>query len=422
MPERALLDDCVHCGFCLPACPTYRSWAQEMDSPRGRIDLMRGLADGSIALDASVVKHFDRCLGCMGCVPACPSGVKYDVLIEDTRAAIESKYQRPLLDRLHRAMVFALFPHPKRLKAVLPLLLLYARSGLQSLVRKGGLARVFPARLAQLEALLPSVEDRHIHADLPEVVPAAGPRRARVGLVAGCVQRVFFPEVNEATLRALSAEGCEVVIPKTQGCCGALSVHAGRAAESRRMARDLMTAFAPDLDAILVNAAGCGSHLKDYGRLFADDPALAKPAAAFAAKVKDVTEYLVSLGPVAKRHPLATRVAYHDACHLAHAQGIREAPRRLLAAIPELKLLEIPDGDQCCGSAGVYNLMQPESANEIGARKLENVLSTKPDLLASANPGCTLQIRKLAAERGLTISAAHPMEILAASLDGRPLS
>jgi glycolate oxidase iron-sulfur subunit len=422
MSGRALLDDCVHCGFCLPACPTYRSWAQEMDSPRGRIDLMRGLAEGSIALDASVVKHFDRCLGCMGCVPACPSGVKYDVLIEETRARIESGYRRPLLDRLHRAMVFALFPHPRRLKATLPFLLAYAKSGLQSLVRKGGLARLLPARLAQLEALLPDVERRHLRATLPELVPAAGPRRARVGLLAGCVQRVFFPEVNEATVRVLAAEGCEVVIPRAQGCCGALSVHAGREKESKRMARKLMKAFPPGLDAILVNAAGCGSHLKDYGRLFAGEPGLAKPAAAFAAKVKDVTEFLASLGPAAKRSPLEVRVAYHDACHLAHAQGIREAPRRLLASIPGLTLLEIPDGDQCCGSAGVYNLMEPASANEIGARKVENVLSTKPDLLASANPGCTLQIRKILAERGLSIAAAHPMEILAASIEGRPIS
>jgi len=419
---RSLLDDCVHCGFCLPACPTYRSWAEEMDSPRGRIDLMRGLAEGSIALDETVVRHFDRCLGCMACVTACPSGVRYDVLIEETRAKVETGFRRPLLDRLHRTLVFSTFPHPRRLKVLVALLLVYVKSGLQSLVRKGGIAGVLPARLAQLEALLPEVSGRLLSAKLPELVPAKGPRRFRVGLVAGCVQRVFFPGVNEATLSVLSAEGCEVVIPRAQGCCGALSVHAGRAAESRRMARKLMRSFPPDLDAVLVNAAGCGSHLKDYGRLFASDARLAKPAAAFAAKVKDVNEFLAGIAPVAARHPLPMRVAYHDACHLAHAQGIREAPRRLLGGIPELTLLEIPDGDQCCGSAGVYNLMEPESANEIGARKVENVLSTKPDLLASANPGCTLQIRKVLAERGHTLAAAHPMEILAASIEGRAMS
>jgi glycolate oxidase iron-sulfur subunit len=419
---RSLLDDCVHCGFCLPACPTYQSWAEEMDSPRGRIDLMRGLASGAVTLTPEVVRHFDRCLGCMGCVPACPSGVKYDVLIEETRAHIEEGYRRPFFDRLHRAMIFALFPHPRRLRALVALLLVYVRSGLQGALRKSGLFAILPARLAQLDALLPDARKRLLSASLPRVVPPSGERRFSVGLVAGCVQRVFFPEVNEATCRALAAEGCEVVIPTSQGCCGALSVHAGRAKEARSMARALVEAFSVgELDAVLVNAAGCGSHLKDYGRLLADDPSLAQRAAAFAAKVNDVTEFLDSIPPVAARHPMGLRVAYHDACHLAHAQRIREAPRRLLSAIPGLTLLEIPDGDQCCGSAGVYNLIQPQSADEIGRRKAENVLSTEPDLLASANPGCTLQIAKLLRERGVALRAAHPVEILAASMEGRQI-
>ena len=356
-------------------------------------------------------------------MPACPSGVKYDVLIEETRARIEERYRRGPLDRLHRGLVFTLFPYPRRLEALAAILVIYTKSGLQKLLRRSGLLRLIPARFAQLEALLPDVSSRHVAAAVPAVTLAAGARRFRVGLLTGCVQRVFFPEVNKATLRVLSAEGCEVVAPSEQGCCGALSIHAGRAAESKRMARDLIRAFDSEkdierLDAILVNAAGCGSHLKDCGRLFANDPELAGRAAAFSAKVRDVTEFLASIPPVAQRHPVQARVAYHDACHMAHAQRIKEAPRKLLASIPGLTLLEIPDGEQCCGSAGIYNLIQPESADEIGARKVENVLAAQPDLLASANPGCTLQIQKLLRERRITLRAAHPIEILAASIDG----
>jgi glycolate oxidase iron-sulfur subunit len=416
--RRSLLDDCVHCGFCLPACPTYVSWGEEMDSPRGRIDLMRGLAEGKIAWSDTVAAHFDRCLGCMGCMPACPSGVKYDVLIERTRAELERRLERPRAEQFHREMIFALFPHPGRLRAVAALLWLYAESGLRGLVRRSGL---LPRRLAQIEALLPQVSLHHVGARLPERVPAKGVRRARVALLAGCVQRVFFPGVNEATLRVLSAEGCEVLVPRGQGCCGALSIHAGREQEALAFARDTIARFEGPVDAILVNAAGCGSNMKDYGRLFADDPAWAARAAAFSAKVRDINEFLAALPPIAPRHPLRARVAYHDACHLAHAQGIRGAPRALLSGIPGLDLVEIPEGDQCCGSAGIYNLVEPESSEEIGARKVDNVLSVRPDFLASANPGCTLQIQKLLRKRGQTLSAAHPIEILDASIAGRQL-
>jgi glycolate oxidase iron-sulfur subunit len=243
-----------------------------------------------------------------------------------------------------------------------------------------------------------------------------------VGLVAGCVQRVFFPGVNAATLRTLAAEGCEVIVPPAQGCCGALSMHAGRDREGREFARNLIAAFEGEtLDAIIVNAAGCGSNLKDYGRLLGDEPEWAERAAAFAGKVRDVSEFLAALPPVAPRHPIPLRVAYHDACHLAHAQGIRAEPRSLLRGIPGLELLEVPEGESCCGSAGIYNLVEPASADEIGARKAEQVLSTKPDLLASANPGCTLQIGKMLQARGISIPAAHPIEILDASIAGRAI-
>ncbi len=416
---RTLIDDCVHCGFCLPACPTYNSWSEEMDSPRGRIDLMRGLAEGKLAFTDTVVAHFDRCLGCMGCLTACPSGVRYDVLIEETRAAIEKEYRRPLFDRLYRRFLFLLFPYPGRLKFVRRLLGLYAATGLRRLVHRSGLLRVLPRRLAQLENLMPPVERGAPSADLPERTAAAPPVRARVGLIAGCVQRIFFPEVNQATVRALSAEGCDVAVPAEQGCCGALSMHAGRDGEALRFARALIPRFENEgLDAIVVNAAGCGSHLKDYGRLFAGDPAWAERAAAFSSRVRDVAEFLAALGPAAPRHPIPLRVAYHDACHLGHAQRVREQPRALLAGIPGIEILEVPEGDQCCGSAGIYNLTEPASADEIGRRKADNVLSTRADLLASANPGCTLQIQKILRERGIGLRAAHPIEILDASLRG----
>ena len=420
MAERDLIEDCVHCGFCLPHCPTYQSWSEEMDSPRGRIDLMRGLRDKRIPLTTTVAEHFDRCLGCMGCMTACPSGVKYDVLIEETRARLEHEFPRPLGDWLFRGLVFSAFPHPGRLRASVLFLLLYAKSGLRWLVRKSGLLKLLPRRLQQMEALTPEVSWHHLTATLPERTPAAGPARAKVGLVAGCVQRVFFPGVNEATVRVLAAEGCEVRVPSAQGCCGALSMHSGREEESKRMARALIDRFEREpVETIVINAAGCGSHLKDYARLFKDEPAYAQRAKAFTAKVKDVHEFLAALGtPRATRHPLPGRITYHDACHLAHAQKIRSQPRALLKAIPGVELLEVGDGEQCCGSAGTYNLMQPESADEIGERKVSAVLKTRPQLLASANPGCTLHLQRLFAQRGVTLRAAHPMELLDASIRG----
>ncbi len=404
-PERELIDDCVRCGFCLPHCPTYVSWGEEMDSPRGRIDLMRQVRSGA-PLTPTIAAHFDRCLGCMACVTACPSGVRYDVLIEETRALVEREHRRPLRERIQRGMIFSLFPYPRRLKAAVALLLAATWTGLRWLLEK---LHLFPS-------LAPRVTAHHLGASLPERVPAQAPQRHRVALVAGCVQRVFFPSVNEATLRVLAAEGCEVIVPRGQGCCGALSMHAGRDQESLRFARELMEIIdAAQVDAVLINAAGCGSHLKDYGRLLGTEA-----ARAFSAKVRDVNEFLAALSPRAKRNPLALRIAMHDACHLQHAQRIFVQPRALLRGIPGVELLEIPEGNQCCGSAGIYNLTQPESADQIGARKVDNVLSTGADLIASANPGCTLQMEKFLRARGRTLPAAHPIEILDASISGTP--
>jgi glycolate oxidase iron-sulfur subunit len=415
-----LLADCVHCGFCLPACPTYVSWGNEMDSPRGRIDLMKGLHEGVIDLTGSVVGHLDACLGCMGCVTACPSGVRYDILIEETRVKVESEHPRGALDRAFRDFIFALFPRPDRLQVLAPAMYLFRKSGLHDLVRRSGILKVFGERIAQLDALMPPLTFGQLLAGLPPFTPARRKKRGSVAMVAGCVQRVFFPNVNSATIRVLSAEGFDVAVPEGQGCCGALSLHAGRADESAAYARALIDRFVPAndpnalerLDAIIINAAGCGSTLKEYGMLFTGDPQYGERATAFSAKVRDVNEFLAAVEPLAPRRPAPIRVAYHDACHLAHAQRIREEPRALLCSIPQLELVEIPNGEQCCGSAGVYNLLQPESAEEIGERKVENVMVTGAQLLASANPGCTLQIRSLLAKRGIDLPAAHPIEIL----------
>ncbi|GLZ11070.1 glycolate oxidase iron-sulfur subunit [Actinomadura sp. NBRC 104425] len=412
-----LLSDCVHCGFCLPTCPTYVLWGEEMDSPRGRIHLMQQHVEGT-PLSAPMVEHFDRCLGCMACVTACPSGVRYDRLIELTRAEVEQEHPRPVAERLTREAVFRLFPYPRRLRALRGPLRAYQRTGLRRLVRRSGLLglleRVSPS-LAAMERLAPPL-GRPLPR-LPEHVAARGERRATVGMLTGCVQREFFPGVNAATARVLALEGCDVVIPRGQGCCGALSLHAGRQEEARAFARRTVEAF-EGVDVIVVNAAGCGSAMKEYVRLLADDPAWAKRAESLSAKTRDLAEYLVELGPRARRHPLPVTVAYHDACHLAHAQGVRSQPRALLAGIPELTVREIADPDVCCGSAGTYNLFQPEAAAELGDRKAAGVHATGAELLVAANPGCAMQICDALARRGDRIAVAHTAEILDASLRG----
>jgi glycolate dehydrogenase iron-sulfur subunit len=419
---RDPIDDCVHCGFCLPACPTYVSWGQEMDSPRGRIYLMKGLRDQTIPWDETVATHFDRCLGCMACVTACPSGVRYDVLIQSTRAARERRVSRRTSDALFRGFVFALFPYPGRLRLLSLLLWVCSRLGLRALLQKTGILEKVAPRLAQLEGLAPDPSFGDLIGALPQRAAAQGEKRARVGLVAGCVQRVFFPGVNESTLRVLSAEGYEAVVPERQGCCGALSLHAGRDGEARAFARALIGAFEDaDVDAIVVNSAGCGSSLKEYGSLFEDDPGWSARARIFSGKVRDVCQFLADAPARARRHPIERRVAYHDACHLAHAQGVRRQPRLLLGAIPGLSVCEIPDGEQCCGSAGIHNLVEPASANEIGERKVDNVLRTGADVLVSANPGCTLHIQRLMSARNIRVRAFHPIEVLDRSLRGEPL-
>ena len=413
-PRLDLINDCVHCGFCLPTCPTYVLWGEEADSPRGRIYLMETGLAGEPMTD-SMVQHFDRCLGCMACVTACPSGVRYDRLIEDTRAQVERRHPRTRSERLLRGAIFRLFPYPRRLRLLRGPLRAYQASGVRRLL--GPLLARTPT-LATLESLAPRLRRPE---RLPERVPAVGPCRAVVGMLTGCVQRAFFPDVNAATARVLAAEGCDVVLPRAQGCCGALSVHTGREVEAQRFARSLIDAFEDaGVDYLVVNAAGCGSSLKEYGDLLRDDPSYAERAAALAAKVRDVSEVLVELGPVAPRHPLPLSVAYHDACHLAHAQGVRAQPRRLLADIPGLSLREIASAEICCGSAGVWNVLNPEPARELGDRKARDVLATGADLLVTANPGCLMQVAAAVHRAGGVIGLAHTVQVLDASIRGLP--
>jgi glycolate oxidase iron-sulfur subunit len=479
-----LAGDCVHCGFCLPACPTYQLWGEEMDSPRGRIHLITQLLNGAEA-SAAAAAHIDRCLGCMACVPACPSGVRYDRLIEAARGWTEEPPPGPpplpprsLRDRAVRAAIFQVFPYPRRLRLLMAPLRAAQRTGLDGLLDRSGLAdRLSPELAAALRVAPPAAGSPH-SADgpaalvpdfdreslvytgntvtksgtsahrpaprarwrsaprrvaervparaprrVPERVPARGPRRAVVGMLVGCVQQVFFPQVNTATARVLAAEGCDVISPKGQGCCGALPLHGGRLTDAAKFARQTIEVFErAGVDAVIVNAAGCGSAMKDYAELLAGDPVWTERAAALAGKVRDFSEFLVELGPAAARHPLRLNVAYHDACHLAHAQRVVSQPRELLRAIPGLNLAEIADGGTCCGSAGIYNLVQPEPARELGERKARTVQATGAALLVSGNPGCSMQIAAALAAQGSPLPMAHIAEVLDASIRAQPAS
>jgi glycolate oxidase iron-sulfur subunit len=433
---RTLASDCVHCGFCLPACPTYQLWGEEMDSPRGRIHLITQILDGAEG-SAAASEHLDRCLGCMACVTACPSGVRYDRLIEAARGWTEEDPERPdarpspkprprlparsARERALRAAIFRLFPYPRRLRVAIAPLRAAQRTRLDALISRRGLLDRLPPEIGAALRLAPqrTAASRRAPASLPERVPAVGTRRATVGMLTGCVQRVFFPQVNAATARVLAADGCDVIVPAGQGCCGALSLHGGRRAEAVRFARQTIETFErAGVDAVVVNVAGCGSAMKDYSELLAGDPAWSERAAAMAAKVRDLSEFLAELGPAAPRHPLEMTAAYHAACHLAHAQRITAQPRELLAAIPGLRLADIADAGTCCGSAGIYNLVQPEPARELGERKAAAVAATGADLLVSANPGCSMQIASALAARGTPMPTAHTAEVLDASIRG----
>jgi glycolate oxidase iron-sulfur subunit len=410
-PERDLISDCVHCGFCLPTCPTYVLWGEEMDSPRGRIVLIK---EGEEEISAPMVTHLDRCLGCMACVTACPSGVQYDKLIEDARPQIERNFERPPLERAHRRMIFGLFTRPGRLRALAPGAAAAQRLGLPRLARRPRIRRLAP-RLAAMTAMTPQTSLKRSLTRLPERFEARGERRGTVALLQGCVQRVFFGHVNEATARVFAAEGFEVHVPRLPRCCGALPLHAGEDPEARTLAKATIEAL-EGYDTVIVNAAGCGSAMRDYGHVLRDEPDWAERAAAFAERVRDVSEFLAEAGPRAERRPVELRAAYHDACHLAHAQGVRAQPRELLRGIPGVELLEPAEWELCCGSAGIYNLVQPEPAAELGERKARNLLDTGAEAVVAGNPGCVLQITAHTERLGRPLPVLHPMELLARSI------
>lgn len=425
-PKSELIDTCVHCGFCLATCPSYRVIGKEMDSPRGRIYLMDAINQGEAKIDIATSQHFDSCLGCLACVTTCPSGVQYDKLIAATRPQIERNQPRSLPDKLIRTLIFNLFPYPNRLRNLLAPLWLYQKSGLQKLLRETGILKKLTPRLAAMEAILPTITADSWQDNLPEVIPAQGEKRYRVGMILGCVQRLFFSPVNEATVRVLTANGCEVIIPPSQGCCAALPAHQGQEAQAQTLARQMIDSFInQDLDAIIINAAGCGHTLKEYGHILADDSDYKEKAQEFSSKVKDIQEFLSEIELTTELHPLASEeitIVYQDACHLLHGQKISLQPRQLLRKIPGVKLREPMDASLCCGSAGIYNMLQPETADELGRQKVMNLINTGASLIASPNPGCSLQIQKHLDLKNSEIKLLHPIELMDYSIQGKSIA
>lgn len=435
--QEHLTDPCVHCGFCLSTCASYRILGTETDSPRGRIHFLKAVEAGELEL-ADVADHFDSCLGCYACVTACPSGVRYDQLIAQVRPQLNTLPVRSPWQRLLRQVLFALLPYPGRLRRLLAPLHSYGGSWLQTMARRSRLTQLFGPEIGAMEALLPPLSTASFRDGFPLVTPAQGPRRARVGLVLGCVQRLFEPEVNAAVVRVLAANGVEVVIPPQQGCCGAVTDHQGETAHTQSLARDLVAAFAkvvgPDkpagaepLHAVLVAASGCGHTLKQYHSILETDAPWVDGGRPIAGGVKDAQEFLAELGLNTPLYPLAPhplRAVIHDPCHMIHGQGIAAAPRQLLAAIPGLSLTSPLDAGVCCGSAGIYNIIQPEIASQLGEEKCADLTATGAQFCISANIGCTLQLRQgFNAEAGANpLPVLHPAQVLDCSIRGIDLS
>lgn len=417
-PNTDIYLDCVHCGFCLPTCPTYLVLGNEMDNPRGRIYLMRAVDEGKARITSSFVEHMNLCLLCRACETACPSGVKFGFIMEAARGQIERNYQYSPSERRFRNFVLHRFTNLSRLSSLTPLLRLYQRSGLQKLVRASGVLGLF-GRLGKMEAFLPPIPDQRQRLELPEVMPAKGNARGRVGLLIGCAQRFFLPQVNAATARVLAENGFEVVIPKDQGCCGSLLAHEGEREQAKGFARKTIDVFEQaGVELIVVNAAGCGSVMKEYWELLHTDPAYREKAEAFSKKVRDASELLAQADLNGRLHELKLKVTYHDACHLAHGQKVRLQPRKILKAIPGVQFVELVESDFCCGSAGVYNLLYPDVAQQFLDRKIDRIRETGAQVVVSANPGCTFQIEKGLKERGLSVRVFHPMELLDAAYRG----
>jgi glycolate oxidase iron-sulfur subunit len=409
-PTWDLYSKCIHCGLCLQQCPTYRVLGLEMDSPRGRIYQVLEVDEGKLAIGESFVTHIDRCLACRACETACPSGVQYGRIVERARAMIEQQYERPWPARTLRAHGYRMLRDFRALARWARLVRFYQRSGLQKLARATGILRLLG--VDKLDALSPRIEDDFFFREFGAVYPAKGERRRRVALLGGCIASVAFAELNRATIRVLTENGVEVTVPANQGCCGALHAHAGLRDDARELARGNIDAMLHDrFDAIVTNAAGCGSTMKEYADLLEHDPAYRDKARQFEHKVQDVNEFLAELGLRAPVRTLSQTVTYQDPCHLAHGQHIRSAPRELLRAIG-LKFVELPHADYCCGSAGVYNVVQNRLAMQILDVKMDDVSSTHAEVLATANVGCMLQLRAGVAQRGLTMRVQHVIELL----------
>ena len=421
-PEQKLIDACVHCGFCLSTCPSYRVIGKETDSPRGRIYLMDAISQGKAELDQTTSQHFDTCLGCLACVSTCPSGVEYDKLISRTRPQIERNYTRGWQEVMMRAVIFSLFPYPKRLGILLPLFWLYQKTGFQSFFRKTKILKNLSPQLAAMESILPKIALNSLNSKYPTIVDPKGQKRYRVGMILGCVQRLFFSPINEATIRVLSGNGCEVVIPKQQGCCAALPAHQGQEVQAEQLAKQMIDAFIDqEVDYVIINAAGCGHTLKEYGKILEHDQDYREKAQKFSDKVRDIQEFLFEIGITAELKPISDGelpIVYQDACHLLHGQKISVQPRQLLKSIPGVVLKEPIDASLCCGSAGVYNLLQPEIGDDLGRQKVNNLVNSGAKLIASANPGCSLQIQKHLFNQGKSMNLLHPIELLDFSMRG----
>jgi glycolate oxidase iron-sulfur subunit len=415
--DYSIVQQCMHCGLCLPTCPTYDATKLERNSPRGRIALMRALVDGQMEVTKTFGDEMYFCLGCLACMTACPAGVNYAELFEHARAEVESSgvMHSPGRTAIRAFALRWLFMDLGRLRLLGSMLRLYQSTGLQSLVRASGVLRLLPKRLRELEAITPDIQKRFSAELIPDVTPAVGQRRFRVAMLIGCAQDLIFSDINRDTVEVLARNGCEVITPRAQSCCGSLHAHNGEWELAQQLARRQLDQFPPqDFDAIITNAGGCGSHLKHYKKLLAADPKYVEQAALWDQKVKDIHEWLAELGPLAPTgSPPPETVTYHESCHLAHGQRITRQPRQLLRAIPNLKLVELPESAWCCGSAGIYNIVQPEMAEQLLERKLKHIQSTRATTVATGNPGCLLQLINGARQRGIRLRVVHPITLLA---------
>ncbi len=421
--DYSLVQQCMHCGLCLPVCPTYNATKVERNSPRGRIAIMRAIADGRFEMSRTFADEMYFCLGCLACMTACPAGVNYAELFERARADAETSglLRHPQRNLIRAFTIRWLFMDLSRLKLAGSCLRLYQQLGLQALVRSSGILRLLPARWRELEAMTPAIQAKYSDELIAPVTPARGPKKYRVALLAGCAQDLIYSDINRDTAEVLAWNGCEVITPPNQHCCGSLHMHNGEWNPARELARRQIEQFPPErFDAIISNAGGCGSHLKHYHKLLADDPELAGRARLWDAKVRDIHEWLAQIGLQPPAGGPAQTVTYHESCHLCHGQKIVSEPRQLLRAIPNLTLVELPESSWCCGSAGVYNIIQPEMAGQLLERKLARIRSTGVSIVATANPGCLLQLVNGARQRGIPLRLAHPITLLAEAYRGGP--